>query len=237
MNQEQYELFIKLLEEFHNSGVLGKAIIPVGSWCMVLYKDYFRNLNYRPNLRTRDVDFLVDTNNVYNFKIDLSSSLERLNFMEKRDPTIDGNTKSKFVNPKLYVEFLTPLVGKPTKEKDRPQKISQLSIIAQPLRFMNFLLENLVTVDIGNLNGIKVPHPAYFGIHKILISQKRAEEYKKKKDLASAANVLDATIKNGEINIILEAIKYLEDYHQKHAKRVKELLKEDTALSLLDIAL
>ena len=90
MNQEQYELFFKLLEEFHSSGVLGKAIIPVGSWCMVLYRDYFRNLNYRPNLRTRDVDFLVDTNNVCNFKIDLSSSLERLNFMEKRDPTIDG---------------------------------------------------------------------------------------------------------------------------------------------------
>lgn len=166
-------------------------------------------------------------------------NLEKLDFESETKPTVDGDTRLRLLNRKLIVEFLVALVGEETKEKSKPQNLSQLSIIAQPLRFLPFLCKRTVIVDIEDVKNVKVPHPAYFGIHKILVSTRRSTDLegreKKKKDIRSAYYVLDAVIKNNEKSAIFEALKELEESHRKCANIVRKVINEDVDLLSLEI--
>ena len=57
MAKSQYELLEEVLRRLDNAGLL-EGMVLIGSWCMVIYKDYFGG-NYSPSIKTRDVDFLV----------------------------------------------------------------------------------------------------------------------------------------------------------------------------------
>ncbi|MDD5679211.1 MAG: GSU2403 family nucleotidyltransferase fold protein [Kiritimatiellae bacterium] len=58
MQNKQYELSLNVLRKLEAAGVL-RSFVLVGSWCLVLYRDYFRNVGAVPAVRTRDMDFLV----------------------------------------------------------------------------------------------------------------------------------------------------------------------------------
>ena len=42
-------------------GILNKILI-IGSWCLSFYQDYFKGTDYRPIIKTRDIDFVVPLN-------------------------------------------------------------------------------------------------------------------------------------------------------------------------------
>ena len=58
MEKKTFDLLIRVLERLHNHGVLNHLIL-IGSWCNLLYKDYFKSEEYISTFRTRDVDFYI----------------------------------------------------------------------------------------------------------------------------------------------------------------------------------
>jgi len=54
VDKKQYKLLLEVLKRFQNKSIL-KSIILVGSWCIPLYKEYFKELKNVSTLRTRDM--------------------------------------------------------------------------------------------------------------------------------------------------------------------------------------
>jgi len=86
------------------------------------------------------------------------------------------------MEPSLKIEFLAPQKGRSIQ---RAIKIKKLGITAIPLRFVSLLLDNPITVKEGNIK-IKLPNPANFCLHKLLIVSRRRKIEKGLKDLQQA---------------------------------------------------
>ncbi|MFH1753240.1 MAG: GSU2403 family nucleotidyltransferase fold protein [Candidatus Omnitrophota bacterium] len=65
------------------------------------------------------------------------------------------------------------------------------------LRFLNFLTTNLIKVSIEDFT-LKLPHPANFTLHKLIIFQRRAREEKAIKDRSTAIQIIRAIMAKGE---------------------------------------
>lgn len=166
----------EILRLFSINGV--KATL-IGSHCLPIYKTQWKmNL---PTMKTQDVDFLVQT--PYKGKaVDIESLIGDLGFSIGFNP--DGSTY--FTNGIFKVEFLTPEKGKGT---DKAVQIKELKIGAVPLRYLQMLLEQQVSVKMEDYS-LSVPKPWVFAFHKILISKNRKSRDKKEKDMLQAVSIL-----------------------------------------------
>ncbi len=52
MQTKQYDVCLKVLRRLEESGVLRRVVL-VGSWCLVLYREYFRGVGELSAVRTR----------------------------------------------------------------------------------------------------------------------------------------------------------------------------------------
>ena len=110
-------------------------------------------------------------------------------------PALDSrqpSTKFRLRNRNLTVSLLTPLRGRPSS---KPVVITGLNAAAEPMRFLDYLIEESqpATVPVGSGLLIRVPAPARFALHKLVVSQRRpaALAAKSRKDLEQAAAVLE----------------------------------------------
>jgi hypothetical protein len=99
----------------------------------------------------------------------------------------------KLVHPDLILEFLVPERGKGI---EGPYPLPKLGINATTLRFLSFLSENTVKVKIEELS-LTLPHPANFGLHKLIVSERRDKEDKAMKDRKIALEVLKTLVAKG----------------------------------------
>ncbi|MFH1238851.1 MAG: GSU2403 family nucleotidyltransferase fold protein, partial [bacterium] len=125
----------------------------------------------------------------------------------------------RFIHPDLLVEFLVPEKGKGI---DKPYPLPQLGVNAQALRFLNFLTDNVIQIKVENIQ-IRVPHPANFALHKLIIAQRRNNPDKSSKDREAAIKILKALIEKNEVNIIKKVFK---NVPQKWQKKIIQGLKE-----------
>ena len=86
------------------------------------------------------------------------------------------------------MEFLVPERGKGV---DHALSVKPLSLKATPLRFVDMLLQDPVTVKVGDI-AAKVPNPLNFCLHKLIIAQRRKKSEKKQKDIEQAVYTLPA---------------------------------------------
>ena len=68
---------------------------------------------------------------------------------------------------------------------------------AVALRFLSFLSANTITVKVEDFH-IRMPHPANFALHKLIIFQRRQKKDKAQKDRDTALRILKALIEKGE---------------------------------------
>lgn len=92
----------------------------------------------------------------------------------------------------LRVDFLTPLVGGKADVYEHPQ----LGVNLQPIRFLEFILEDVHQAVVLSAVGavlVNVPDPARFALHKLLVfAERRARNPEKAlKDLKHAAALLE----------------------------------------------
>lgn len=166
MGKSQYDICMEVLKRMDGAGVLSKVIL-IGSWCLPLYREYYSGENVISSLRTRDIDFLVSQKARFEEKINLPKLLEDLGFIEYLDYPA-GHIK--LIHPELIMEFLVHEKG---RGSSKPHPLPFLSMNAQRLRFLDILEEDTITVTISGIK-ITLPHPVNFGLHKLIISNRRS---------------------------------------------------------------
>ena len=103
-----------------------------------------------------------------------------------------GPTYSLRGEPDLQIDFLTTL----TRAGDAPRPIEVLSVTAQPLKFLDYLLETptqSVLLDrAGHCTVASLPEPSRYAVHKLIVHGERAtrQHTKARKDLEQAAALL-----------------------------------------------
>ena len=126
-------------------------------------------------------------------------------------PTLDSrqpSTRFSLRNRRLTVSLLTPMRGKPA---GKPVLLKGLNAAAEPVRFLDYLIEDSqpAAVPVGAGLLIRIPDPARFALHKLVVSQRRSAAFaaKSRKDLAQAAAVLDVLkdLRPGDIDLAGDA--------------------------------
>lgn len=219
MEKSQYELCIEVLRRLDKCGVL-KHIVLVGSWCTLFYEKYFTDIKYDTVLKTRDIDFLILRPATIKLSVDIAELLKDLGF-------VTGFTGSqgyiRLEHPQLIIEFLVPETG---RNSEKPYNLPQLGLNAQALRFLDFLGKNTITVEVQGMK-LTLPHPANFGLHKLLVLQKRPTKEKAAKDMQDAARILNALVEKGEAKFIKNIFSSMpQRWQNKIRKSVKELPEE-----------
>ena len=183
MDQSQYELCSEVLRRLEREGVLRHVVI-IGSWCMLSYGEYFRDVEYHAAVRTRDLDILVPVPARFTRTVDVQVLLRDLDF-------VTGFRGEHgcivFTHPDLSLEFLVPEQG---RGSDKPYPLPALGANAQRLRYLGFLLEKTI---LGRLGGVRVrlPHPARFAVHKLIVSTRRQQKVKRENDRNQGVYVLE----------------------------------------------
>ena len=190
----QHTLCQSVLERLAQAGVLEDVVL-IGSWCREGYRDYFGRVAPLTTLRTRDMDFLVPRPTRVRASVDVPALLEALGFV------LDFHHGGylRLVHPELIVEFLVPERGRGV---DHPVRVPTLHVNAQALRFLHLLADDTITATLAGVR-VRMPHPAAFALHKLLIApRRRGHTEKQAKDVEAAVAVLEALRAHGDTEAI-----------------------------------
>ena len=224
MERKQANLLFKILGLLEKEGVL-KHLIIAGSWCLYFYKFYYNKKQPIVSLRTRDVDFLLPDPKSITKEVNLPELLKDLGFV------IDyrGNQGYiRLVHPSVFIEFLVPEKG---KGFDKAFPLPKLGLNAQALRFIDILYIKTISVKVRNVK-VRLPNPACFLLHKIIIFKRRTEKDKKSKEIEQIKRMLDFLKNENKLHslkIIYTAL------HPKWQKRIIENLKDLNKKEIIDI--
>lgn len=224
MGKKINSLCLEVLERLDKSGILSQLII-IGSWCIYFYKYYFKSKDYSTYIRTGDIDFLVPINQRFKKEVNVFELIKDLGFIERYR---GSKGYIKLEHPDLSIEFLVPERGRGT---NKPYAIPKLSINAQPLRFLDFLAENTVSINAGGLH-IKLPHPAAYALHKFIIFKRRSKAEKHDRDIEGALRVFNELIrrkKNSEIRYVFKRM------HKKWQTKILANLKSIGEIEIANI--
>ena len=228
MEKNQYDLCLEVLRRMKSEGILDKVMI-VGSWCVLLYDDYFKGKGLLPAIRTRDIEFLIPIPLSLGRKTDLPALLKDLGFI------VDHKGEQGYIifqHPELILEFLVPDRGKGI---DKPFLINQLGINAQALRFMDFLAQDPIKMPFQDIE-VTVPHPANFALQKLLIAKRRKQEGKAEKDRAQAVAILTALNDSGDFKTVCSRYQATPKTWQNTIKQELTALHEDDLLAFIEKA-
>jgi hypothetical protein len=156
----------------------------IGSWSLHFYRFAFEDHDALPAFRTLDVDFLIPDIHQVKKEVDIPQLLKEEGFISSYNR---ASGMVKFDHPDLRVEFLVPELG---RGHDKPLEIKKLGIRAQSLRYLNSLAGYPRVISHENLH-IRVPEPAAFALHKLIISTRRSNKEKAGKDLQMAVGLLE----------------------------------------------
>jgi len=227
VDKKQHKLLLEVLRRFQDKGIL-KSVILIGSWCVPLYKQYFKELKNVSTLRTRDMDFLVPLDAKFKRMVDVVDLLKDLDFKER---FVGQEGYIQLIHVYLTLEFLVPEKG---RGSDKPYELPELGLNAQRLRFMDMLIEDTIQVEVDGIKVI-VPHPVAFALNKLLICNRRSGSNKKEKsdkDKRVALQILDSLIKAKELAPVKGIFRAL---HENKKKEIVRTLKNEDATTILNV--
>jgi len=224
MEKKTNVLCFEILHRLDRAGVLEHLIL-IGSWSIYFYKYYFKSKSYSTYIRTKDMDFLVPIPSKFSKEINVFELFKDLGFLEKY-----RGSKGYVVleHPDLSIEFLVPERG---RGSNKPYFIPQLLINAQPLRFLDFLIENAISITAEGLH-LKVPHPAAYALHKFIVFKRRSKAEKYERDIEGALRVFNELIrskKESQVRLIFKRM------HKKWQEKIVENLKSIGELEVVGI--
>jgi hypothetical protein len=228
----------KVIESVARAGLFTHGGILVGSYAFSCYGNMLGVSFSGALARTEDVDFSLDRN--------IPIGVPR-NLLEDLRSVEPGLREPKSILPAVHpfelvaqdgfkIEFLTP---KLSPADNVPTLIEPLSIHAQPLDYMDYLMEGVQDAVILYGAGIpvKVPDPARFALHKLAVSQLReiGSKTKSDKDVAQATAILEVLIEDtpGIIAIAADALADRNDMMSEFVRRGAQRLPESLAEEIL----
>jgi hypothetical protein len=157
-------------------------------------------LRWEDSARTHDVDLAHAGKSLSlalpsSLQVDAHNAIESLQAGLLPVGGLAGKAGPSYLNPRdpdFRIDFLTTL----HRGGDAPIEHPQLRVAMQPLKFMEYLLENVgqaaVFCDEGSVV-VNIPHPARYALHKLLVFGERSASMlqKARKDLLQAAALLD----------------------------------------------
>jgi len=157
-------------------------------------------VRWRDASRTQDVDFAHAGKQLAialpgNLQVDTHAAIESLEMGLLPVADRDGKTGGSYLSPRdpeFQIDFLTPL----HRGGMTPYSHPQLGVTLQPLRFMEYLLEDVQQAAVPCREGAvlaNVPHPSRYALHKLIIQGERpaAKATKANKDLRQAAALIE----------------------------------------------
>lgn len=150
--------------------------------------------------RTQDVDFAHAGKNLAialpsSLEIDTQAAIHSLQMGFLPLTGIDGRAGASWLSardPDFQLDFLTTL----HRGGDAALRHAQLGILLQPLKFMEYLLEDTQQAALFCNDGavlVNVPHPARYALHKLIVAGERsaARAAKSNKDMRQSAALLE----------------------------------------------
>lgn len=174
------ENYLKEILLVLNKSNLLKNMILIGSWCLLFYEKIF--LDFKPLVRTTDLDFFIPNAKSVKSNISIVDSLKELNY----EILVDSLTnKTKFLSIGGFeVEFLTKL----NRDGLACVKIGNTNIYAESLPYVDIFTNHYIEIDYCGVT-VRVASPEAYVLQKLLINSKRKKE-KQIKDIESIKYVL-----------------------------------------------
>lgn len=208
----------RLFEILERAGVFLVGGVLVGSHAFAIYGNML-GINWPSKFtQTHDVDIARDNHVALGFRnepADLKQALLDANMGFVEVPALDRkapSTRFRILGKQLSVDVLTPMIGKPLS---KPILISALNTYAEPLRFLDFLLDDTQHAVIVARAGIlvNVPSPARYAVHKLVTATRRhaAMQTKTIKDIDQASLLFRVLLEDrpGDIPIAFDAARHM----------------------------
>jgi len=203
----------RVLRALADSGVFHGGGVLVGTHAFIVLGNVL-GVRWGSSLRTQDVDIAIDPGLDIAFPgvvADVPSALESVEMgflpvsgLDPRNPT----TAFKVRGQALRVDLLTPSA----RTGSAPVRLPRFGAAAQPLRFLDYLIESAVSAAVidGGVVAVSVPDPARFALHKLLVAAERpaAMSAKRTKDLVQAAQLIEVLSEDrpGDLVMAWEAL-------------------------------
>lgn len=203
----------RVYEALVQSGLLEAGATLVGTHAFICLGNQL-GVSWNTAMRTEDIDVGHDPRILLatrNYKKDLGEELRKADRGFFAVPAFDRNKPSthfRIRGKQLSVSILTPAIG---KAEDKPVILPHLNLAAEPVRFLDYLIEDaqLAAVPHGAGLLVRIPNAGRFAIHKIVVSQRRPVTYasKSRKDILQAAALFDCLreMRPGDIRLAAEA--------------------------------
>jgi hypothetical protein len=188
----------KVLQRLADYGFFKAGGVLVGTHAFLTLGNML-GVRWSDGQRTQDVDFAHAGKSMAvalpaDLQIDVRAALESLELGLLPIEHADGKTGATYLDPhdpEFQIDFLTPL----TRDGTEPFVHPRLGTKLQPLRFMEFLLEDVQQAAVCANAGatiVNVPSPARYAVHKLLVAAERpaSRATKAAKDILQAAAVI-----------------------------------------------
>lgn len=185
----------RILERLADHGLFRAGGVLVGTHAYLSYQNRF-GLRWTGGETTVDLDFAHPGKNISialteDFKIDGHAAIEslKMGFL----PVNEGTRYVKGDEPDFDLDFLTCL----HRGGNQPVPMRQLNLTLQPLRFMEFPMQNPAVTVLVSANGpivVNVPQPERYALAKLIVYSERlagAQPEKAPKDLLQSASLID----------------------------------------------
>jgi hypothetical protein len=211
-------LSARVIRGLEAAGVFRLGGVLIGTHAFVAIGNAM-GVRWSSGLRTQDVDLDATRSLGVGFPktpqlmANLPKALDALEMGFVPCVQFHSNRKAtSFVAPsrdEWMVDFLTDARG---RDRTTPVHIPRLNIYAQPLEFMDYLLERSFEAIVlaGEPTLVRVPEPAWFALHKLLVASNRdpGRQAKAVKDRMQAYEVLSflAMERPGDLDLAAESL-------------------------------
>lgn len=219
----------RVLDHLAQSGLFRIGAVLVGTHAFNLLGALL-GVAWEAGHQTEDIDIASDLHvAVPGQKIDLPAVLDRLEMGFLPVPALDPRqpaTSFKVRGQRLRVDLLCPAGRRKTSG---PVLIKPLQAAAQPLPFLDFLLQNPLRAAVIYGSGVlvNVPDPSRFALHKLILATERSAAWQTKveKDLQQAGQLLEVLAENRPGDLLVAWEDILKRKWQKHLYAGLEHLK------------
>lgn len=214
----------RVLEVLERVGVFRVGGALVGSMAFRLYGNMLGFAWSSASTTTEDVDVAQD------YKMPVAVDLQPRNLRDElmnaglgivEVPALDRkspSTRFRIRGRQFSVDILTPMRG---KTDSSPVHVPSLEVMATPVRFLDYLLEDLQPAAVVAGSGIlvNVPAPGRYAFHKLVLARRRPAAWQARaaKDQAQAAELIEVLVelRPGDLSLAHEAALQMPEKFQR----------------------
>lgn len=208
---------VEILKIINKKG-LNNYIVLIGSWSEYLYERCNIIDDFVSNIKTQDIDFLIENVNKPRNKVDILSL-----FLENGyEAEMCANEVYRIFKDDFEIEFLTIMKGGAYYFKKVPALMLNS---VQALPHLGMLLIDSLSIKYKGY-GVRIPNPYNYTYHKMIINDKRGE--KAEKDRFAIVNLLSGLDDE-------DSRTKFEYYYNLLTKKEKNLVKRFIVSNILEI--